>query len=163
MPWEPGHHPGGRPTKYDPRFALIAKEMCQLGATDADLAAAFDCSTQTINLWKSTHKEFSDAIKVGKSPADDRVEHSLYQRAVGYSYDAVKIFCKDGEETLIPYQEHVPPDVAAAFIWLKNRRKEEWRDKPLIETTNPETGEVTLSEPDGDRHDIAIHVHFDGK
>jgi hypothetical protein len=25
--------------------------------------------------------------------ADVRVERSLYQRAVGYSYDAVKIFC----------------------------------------------------------------------
>ena len=25
--------------------------------------------------------------------ADDRVERSLYNRAIGYSYDAVKIFC----------------------------------------------------------------------
>jgi hypothetical protein len=29
--------------------------------------------------------------EVGKSEADDRVERSLYQSAVGYSYDSVKI------------------------------------------------------------------------
>jgi hypothetical protein len=30
--------------------------------------------------------------KTGKAEADVRVERSLYRRAVGYSYDAVKIF-----------------------------------------------------------------------
>jgi hypothetical protein len=29
--------------------------------------------------------------------------------AVGYSYDAVKIFCdKNGNVTMVPYQQHVP-------------------------------------------------------
>jgi hypothetical protein len=31
--------------------------------------------------------------KAGKAEADVRVERSLYQRAVGYRYDAVKIYC----------------------------------------------------------------------
>jgi hypothetical protein len=31
--------------------------------------------------------------KAGTAEADVRVERSLYQRAVGYSYDAVKIYC----------------------------------------------------------------------
>jgi hypothetical protein len=50
----------------------------------------------------------------GKAEADNRVERSLYERANGYSYDAVKIFCdKNGNITKVPYIEHVPPDVTA--------------------------------------------------
>jgi hypothetical protein len=32
------------------------------------------------------------ALKLGKKEADERMERSLYQRGLGYSYDAVKIF-----------------------------------------------------------------------
>ena len=53
----------------------------------------------------------------------------LYERANGYSYDAVKIFCsRDGEIIEAPYVEHVPPDVTACIFWLKNRRPQDWRD-----------------------------------
>ena len=52
-----------------------------------------------------------------------RVERSLYQRAVGYHYDSVKIFMPAGAKKPIyaPYVEHVPPDTIAAIFWLKNR------------------------------------------
>ena len=67
--------------------------------------------------------------KAGKAEADVRVERSLYQRAVGYSYDAVKIFCdKNGKVTRVPYREHVPPDFTAHIFWLKNRDPAHWRD-----------------------------------
>jgi hypothetical protein len=55
--------------------------------------------------------------------------NSLYHRAIGYSYDAVKIFMHDGKPVEVPYREHVPPDVAACIFWLKNRRPHLWRDK----------------------------------
>jgi len=62
-------------------------------------------------------------LNVGKKAADDRVTRSLYPRAVGYSYDAVKIFMPSGAKvpTYAPYVENVPPDVTAAIFWLKNR------------------------------------------
>lgn len=49
--------------------------------------------------------------------------NSLYHRAIGYSYGAVKIFMHDGKPV------EVPPDVAACIFWLKNRRPHLWRDK----------------------------------
>jgi hypothetical protein len=54
-------------------------------------------------------------LKAGKEFANKRVERSLYQKAVGYSYDAVKIFMPAGAEKPVyaPYVEHVPPDVTA--------------------------------------------------
>jgi hypothetical protein len=31
------------------------------------------------------------------------------------------------------YTEHCPPDVGAAFIWLKNRDPDRWRDVQNVE------------------------------
>jgi hypothetical protein len=66
---------------------------------------------------------------------DDRVERSLYQRANGYNYEAVKIFMPAGSKqpVVVHYTEHCPPDVTAAFIWLKNRDPENWRDVQNVE------------------------------
>lgn len=124
-----GNKGGGRPTSYKAQFARIAASMCKLGAVDADLADAFNVSVSTINSWKAKHKEFSEALKVAKEEADNRVERSLYQRAVGYSFDSEKVFNNKGEALRIKTREHCPPDVTAQIFWLKNRRPEDWRDK----------------------------------
>jgi EamA-like transporter family len=62
-------------------------------------------------------------------------ERSLYERANGYNYDAVKIFMPAGakQPVIVHYIEHCPPDVGAAFIWLKNRDPEHWRDVQNVE------------------------------
>jgi hypothetical protein len=115
----------GRPSSYRLEFAKMARRLCKLGATDADLADAFGVSIQTIGAWKAKHPDFPTPQKGGKTEADDRAKRSLYQRAVGYSYDAVKIFCdKNGRVTRVPYVEHVQPDVTALVFWLKNSRWE---------------------------------------
>ena len=64
-----------------------------------------------------------------------RVERSLCERANGYSYEAVKIFMPAGakQPVVVHYTEHCPPDVGAAFIWLKNRDPERWRDVQNVE------------------------------
>ena len=125
---------GGRPSSYKPEYAEMARHLCKLGATDADLAEAFEVSVVTIDNWKIKYPEFLGSLKASKEEADNRVERSLYARATGYSYDAVKIFCtKDGKITKVPYTEHVPPDVTAQIYWLKNRRPDHWRDVQNIE------------------------------
>lgn len=134
-------NPNGRPSSYKPTFATQAGKLCALGATDVDLADFFEVSIRTIHGWKARYPEFLHSLKGSKEVADERVERSLYQRALGYTHDAVKIFPpKDGEDAvLVPYQEHLPPDTTACIFWLKNRKQAEWRDK--IETLvsgNPE-------------------------
>ena len=65
---------------------------------------------------------------------------SLYHKAIGYSYDAVKIFMPAGatEPVYAPYREHVPPDTTACIFWLKNRRQQEWRDVHKHEHGQPQ-------------------------
>lgn len=129
----------GRPTDYKPEYAKQAEMLCRLGATDAELADFFDVSTVTIWRWQSRHEEFCNALRTGKEPADERVKRSLYQRAVGYSYDSEKVFQFQGEIIRAKTVEHVPPDPNAAFTWLKNRDKDNWRDKHHIEHSVDET------------------------
>lgn len=117
-------------TTYDPKYAPIAVKLCQLGATDRDLADAFDVSQNTIDRWKVRHPEFLEALTLGKDPANNRVERSLYQRANGYSHPDTKLFLgKDGKIVAHEYVKHLPPDTVACIFWLKNRRPDQWRDK----------------------------------
>lgn len=122
--------PAGRPTDFRPQYPAIAKGMYEQGATDAEVADTLRVSITTLKTWKTTRPEFLTTLKAGKETSDNRVQRSLYERAVGYTYDSVKIFCntKTGEVTEVPYKEHVPPDTTACIFWLKNRRPAEWRD-----------------------------------
>ena len=135
-----------RPSKYKPEFAEQARKLCFLGATDRELADFFKVSQRTLNLWKVEYPEFLQSLKLGKEAADERVVSSLYNRALGYSHNAIKIHVsKDGDVTKVPYVEHVPPDVTACIFWLKNRDQANWRDKLDLDVNTKPT-DVT-SEP----------------
>lgn len=123
----------GRPTDYRPEFPEQAEKLCQLGATDIEIADFFEVDVRSIYRWKHAHPNFSDALKAGKEAADERVKRGLYQRAVGYSFESEKVFQYEGAVVRAPIREHVPPDPGAAMNWLKNRQPSEWRDKREIE------------------------------
>lgn len=118
----------GRPSSFKPEFADHARKLCELAATDEEIAAFFDVSARTIYRWQVNHPEFCHALKVGKAAADDRVERSLFHRAVGYTFEGEKVFQHKGEIVRATVTEHVPPDTTAIIFWLKNRRREDWRD-----------------------------------
>jgi len=138
--------PRGRPTKYKPEYAARAKELCERGAIDAELAAEFDVTIGTIWQWQRRYPEFFNAVKVGKDVADDRIERSLYDRGVGYTYETEKIFQYQGKIIRAKVIEHMPPDVTACIFWLKNRRPAEWRDKQVVEHDGKITFENLLEE-----------------
>jgi hypothetical protein len=90
--YRPGPKRGSPPSSYRPEFAELAKKMCELGATNAELAGIFGVSISTIDLWSVLHREFADALKIGNNEAaDNRVLRALYQRAVGYTYEKTQI------------------------------------------------------------------------
>lgn len=119
-----------RPSKYDEDYAKQASVACRLGATDADLSELFSVSVSTLNLWKIEHPEFSESLKIGKEPADERVKRSLFHRAVGYSHPEDDIRVVNGEIVITPTIKHYPPDTTACIFWLKNRLPEEFRANP---------------------------------
>lgn len=137
-------NPRGRPTNYSPDKAAQAQKLSAIGATDIEIADFFEIDVRTLYRWKHDFPDFCQALTLGKDIPDERVARSFYNRAVGYSYQAVKIFMPAGakEPVYAPYVEHVPPDPTAAFIWLKNRRKDDWHDKQEVE----HSGSIGLAE-----------------
>lgn len=127
----------GRPTEYTRELAERAYALAQQGATDLEIADGLGVNVATYYRWRNLHPEFREATRLGKEACDERVERSLYQRAIGYSHEAVKIFMPANAEHPVyaPYTEHFPPDTNAASLWLRNRKPDKWRDKQEIEHT----------------------------
>lgn len=138
--------PVGRPTKYKPEYVKQAYNLCLLGATNEQLAAAFDVTTTTIDNWISGIPEFLGAIKAGREEADAKVVKSLYQRAKGYSHPDVHIAVSQGDVIKTEITKHYAPDTTACIFWLKNRRPKEWRDKQDIEHTGRDGGPIEFSD-----------------
>lgn len=113
-------------------------KLCALGHTDFEVAGFLGTTTTVMRRWKAEHPEIAEAFKTGKEIANERVERSLYSRATGYSYDAIKIFNYKGSITKVPYVEHAAPDTVACIFWLKNRRPEAWRDRREVVATSPD-------------------------
>jgi len=127
---------GGRVSSFKPEYVEQAAQLCELGATDEQIARFFKVHRATFYRWQAEHPELSAALKMGKDVPDERVQRSLYHRAVGYTFKSVKIFQYEGQPVVVPYTEHVPPDTVACIFWLKNRRPDEWRDRQQLDLTN---------------------------
>lgn len=138
--------PAGRPTAYKAEYAEQSEKLCRLGATDIEIADFFEVDVRTIHRWKHEYPEFCHSIKDGKTIADDRVQRSLFQKAVGYEQEEVKIFMPAGadEPVYAPFRAKIAPDTTAAIFWLKNRKSEEWRDKLDHTHANPDGSNITF-------------------
>lgn len=99
----------GRPSKYEtcvaPRLNEVA-DWARNGATDKEIAARLDISTDRMCLYKKEFPEFLECLKKTREAVDGEVENALLQAAL------------NGNTT-------------AQIFWLKNRRPKLWRDKPL--------------------------------
>lgn len=128
---------GGRPTDYKPEYCKVAAEMALGGSTDEEIARELGTTVVTMWRWRGKHEQFRKALQWGKDNCDERVERSLYARAVGYTYDAVKIFQYEGSPVIVPHKEHVPPDTGAAKMWLTNRKRKDWSETVRQEVSGP--------------------------
>lgn len=140
---EPVRHDAHR---FQNQFIEQARNYCQLGATDAQLARFFKVDRTTIHNWRASRPEFAEACRIGKEFADDEVERSLYERARGYDYRAEKPYLHEGKPVIVRYQEHVPADVKASTFWLGNRQPEKWRERQQLEHTGKDGGPIETRE-----------------
>ncbi len=121
----------GAKSKYTDEFPEIAEKLAKKGLSDKQIASGLNISLDTFYSYKKQFPKFSDAIKRGKGPVDEKAENALYRRALGYFYDE-----KTVEKTVGPNgtwtkerttRKHIPADVGALHTWLFNRKPEEWK------------------------------------
>src|SRR5262245_53375934 len=102
---------GRKPTWRD-GYLEQAKKLAALGATEVEMANFFGVSPKTLTRWKVSRPEFWLALKAAKDVADARVERRLYERAIGYKTNAVKIMNIRGRVVSVPYVINVVPFTA---------------------------------------------------
>lgn len=119
------------------------------GLTDEDIAKNMGINVRTLYTWRDKYDQIFQSLKEGKEVADRVIENALYKSAQGYKVTLKKAFkvhkieydTKTGrrkreydEIVQAEEEEYVPAQVTAQIFWLKNRKPEKWRDKPVDET-----------------------------
>ncbi len=138
-----------RKTKYERYIEEYGEEylrrMAEEGYTDSEIAQMSGVSYKTFRKWKAEHKEFQNALKLGRFGSDFAVIEALYKKATGYSVTVNKTYKlkrvdydPDTGKKIREYEElqtgaddnYIPADVRAMSYWLKNRQPSKWSDKP---------------------------------
>ena len=115
---------------------LRIKSWARDGLSDEQIAKNMGISNSTFYEWQNKYPEISDAIKKGKAPVDIEVENALLKSALGYDYEETVteiVESPDGTQRkqIKKFKRHMPPSITAQIFWLKNRKAERWRDKPI--------------------------------
>jgi hypothetical protein len=148
---------------YDRKLhPIIIESMIMNGFNYSQICEKLGVPTSVFSYWKRTHPEIKEAIKRGKLPADEKVEHSLFKVATGYTYEEVTLEPKAltpeeirmRAELLDPppvpmvkkkvVRKQVAPNVLAQIFYLKNRRPETWKDRSNVAVSGKVEYEVTL-------------------
>jgi transcriptional regulator with XRE-family HTH domain len=114
----------------EPENLTLLEDWARNGLTDEQIAQKIGIARSTLSEWKNEYPDISDALKKGKETVDAKVENALLKRALGYEYTEVRIKKEKGVEVeKTEITKEVVPDTTAQIFWLKNRRKEKWREK----------------------------------
>lgn len=113
---------GGHNQVYDPAYhPAKARELVMGGATMREVASEFGVAYTTPYCWARNFPEFAAALIVGRESADNRIAHTLYERALGFFQEVEEIYVINGEVRRVKVQKYFPPDVTAMRFWLLNR------------------------------------------
>ncbi len=121
------------------------RRLAREGLCEEEMALRLGLTVQLFRRWRKRYPELQEAMTLGREGADFAVVRALYKKATGYNvalsktYKLKKVdYDPDTGKKLREYEElatgldetHVPADLRAETFWLKNRRPEEWSERP---------------------------------
>lgn len=117
----------GRPSKLKDVLIQKIPELIKLGCSDRKMAELFGVSQQTLLNWKANNSEFLVTYNLEKLKADNNVEASLYQRAIGQVVRETRTTESNRGDSTVVIERELPGDVEAQKFWLVNRRSDQWQ------------------------------------
>ena len=124
--------------QVEERLEVIAK-WARDGMTEKHMCKNLRINESTFAVYKNKYPKLKEALKKGKEPFITEIENALVKRAKGFEYEETKTYIKEVDGQSVKYQEktkkYYPPDVAACYILLKNKDKDDnnvpkWSDNP---------------------------------
>lgn len=94
----------------EPDGLLLLEGWARDGLTDEQIAHNMGITAKTLYAWKNEYSDICETLKKGKEVVDYQVENALLNKALS-------------------------GDTTAQIFWLKNRRPDKWRDKPIEKTS----------------------------
>lgn len=146
-------------TKYNPAYHDDwAWSLAIKGATNDEIAEAFDISVRTFIRWCQTYESLAKCVEEGKNIADARVEKSLYERTQEHTVteeEKILDFDKDGNPKPVrvkTVKKVIPADTMSIMYWLNNRKRGSWSQRQ----------EVSLTASD-EQEDVIIYLPANGR
>lgn len=137
----------GRPTKFKEDYIRLARiHFGEDGYTDIKFCELLEIGRRTFNDWRRDNEEFKQAVQEGKDEFDtNKVEKSLFKRAVGYRYtETIREPDDNGKLQVVKTVSKHIADTTAMIFWLKNRRRERWKDIKAVEASGPDGGAIPI-------------------
>jgi len=107
----------GAPTKYKPEYCQDIIEYMSKGHSLTAWCADKDIYKETAYNWMRDHHDFLDAFKRAQSKAQQHWENMLHLTAAG----------------------KLKGNLGAQIFWMKNRFRDEWKDRQDLEfSTSPQ-------------------------
>lgn len=116
------------------------------GLIDEQIAKNMGIAYSTFKDWKKRFPDLSAVLKRSKEVVDREVENALFESAKGFIYEEETV-TNTGE--VVTVKKYSKPNVTAQIFWLKNRKRNEWRDKQEIEQTT-RTIDIKVGDWDAD-------------
>ena len=133
-----------------PEGLMKIEAWAREGLSDKQIAHNIGIRPETLWAWQKQYPNLSNALKKGKEPADQIVENALFKSATGFSVKLrkpVKVRRRGGNEEVEYHEEEmfIAPNVTAQIYWLKNRRRDRWKDKPEESGASEQVSEILQS------------------
>jgi len=114
---------------------MLIEKWARDGLTEEQICKNLGVSVNALNIYKKQYPELKESLKKGKEIIITEIENALIKRAIGYDIEEVKTSIRmiDGKETKYTEKsrKHIPPDVGACAILLKNKDRGNWSDNPM--------------------------------
>lgn len=123
----------GRPNKYETDVKPKLEEIEQMAATmtDKEICSILNIGHTAWCRYKEENEELRETIKKGRQMLVASLKQTLVEKAQGYTYSEKKTIIEHGEVTREEiYEKHMPADVAALNLLLKNYDKDNWANDP---------------------------------
>lgn len=101
----------------EPDKLILLEGWARNGLSEEQIAKNIGIGRTTLYEWKQKQPDIANTIKKGKEVVDFEVENALYKSAMS-------------------------GNVTAQIFWLKNRKKDQWRDKIEYESNNNDLNKV---------------------
>lgn len=127
-------NPTGRPTLYKPEIAKRVARLAMMSKNNKEIAVMLGISYGCFENWIARYPDFASGIKYGRENVDADILNALANRAMGASHKETVLHVIEGKVVKTVITKNYPPDTGAAAFWLKNRQRDNWKDR--VESTH---------------------------